>query len=61
MQEQINKFVKADDEKEGKCNISNLVEEDFLKNILGKVTDIQNAHKKDLTWKVQVSEEESQV
>ena len=33
MQEQINKFVKTDDEKEGKCNISNLVEEDFLKNM----------------------------
>lgn len=40
MQEQINKFIKADDEKEGKCNISNLAEEDFFKNILGKVTDI---------------------
>lgn len=40
MQEQINKFVKADNEKEGKCNGSNLVEEDFFKNIVGKVTDI---------------------
>lgn len=40
MQEQINTFVEADEEKEGKCNLSNLVEQDFLKNILGKVTDI---------------------
>ena len=40
MQEQINTFVKADEEKEGKRNLSNLVEEDFFLNILGKVTDV---------------------
>lgn len=36
MQEQINKFVKADNEKEGKCNGSNLVEEDFFKILWGR-------------------------
>ena len=40
MQEQINTFVKADEEKEVKRNMSNLVEEDFFLNILGKVTDV---------------------
>lgn len=30
MQEQINTSVEADEEKEGKRNLSNLVEEDFF-------------------------------